>query len=63
VAFAVAAGIARLRDGETVELAGVSLAIEAGGLVARYEGAPIASAQSFWFAWSQFHPGTLLWSP
>lgn len=61
VAFPVAAAIARLRVGDSVELAGVNLTIEAGGLAAFFGNSSIPAAQSFWFAWSQFHPDTLLW--
>jgi hypothetical protein len=61
IAFPVALAIARLAGAEPVELGGVALFVEAGGLVAHFEGIPIAAAQSFWFAWSQFHPDTLLW--
>jgi hypothetical protein len=62
IAFQVAAAIARLAAGVPVELRGVSLTIEAGGLIAGVGDEPIPSAQSFWFAWSQFHPETLLWT-
>jgi hypothetical protein len=24
---------------------------------------PVTAHQAFWFAWSQFHPSTLVWSP
>ncbi|MEX0826889.1 MAG: DUF3179 domain-containing (seleno)protein [Acidimicrobiia bacterium] len=61
VAFPVALALVRLAGAEPVELAGVGLSVEAGGLVAHFEGTPIAAAQSFWFAWSQFHPDTLIW--
>lgn len=63
VAFPVDASRAALDAGGTVSLDGVSLRQEAGGLVAvDAEGNQIASHQSFWFAWSQFHPDTLLWT-
>jgi len=36
--------------------------LDAGGLAARRtDGPDLPASQSFWFAWSQFHPGTLLW--
>ncbi|HSM01380.1 MAG TPA: DUF3179 domain-containing (seleno)protein [Acidimicrobiia bacterium] len=63
VAFPVGPAIARLQEGEAVAMAGVELRIDAGGLVAVVAGEPIPSSQSFWFAWSQFHPDTLLWVP
>lgn len=61
VAFPVEAALAALGDGEAVELAGITVTPDAGGLVATVDGEPIASHQAFWFAWSQFHPDTLLW--
>lgn len=61
VAFPVEAALAVLGDGEAVELAGITVRSDAGGLVAAVDGEPIASHQAFWFAWSQFHPDTLLW--
>jgi hypothetical protein len=63
IAFPVGPAIARLEAGGVVELGGVELRIEAGGLVAGYDGSALPSSQSFWFAWSQFHPETLLWAP
>jgi hypothetical protein len=42
-------------------LAGVELVEDGGGLRATFESEPIPSHQAFWFAWSQFHPSTLLW--
>ena len=63
VAFPAAAARVRLETGETVELDGVSLELEGSGLIAFENGEPVPSHQSFWFAWSQFHPETLLWLP
>jgi hypothetical protein len=38
--------------------------LDGSGLVAEDQGGvAIVSHQAFWFAWSQFHPGTLVWSP
>lgn len=63
-AFPVEAVEETLAAGGAVELAGVTVAVVDGGLVARdASGAELASRQAFWFAWSQFRPGTLLWSP
>jgi hypothetical protein len=62
VAFPVDAARAAITDGETVSLAGVTVVADGGGLRARFDGSPVASHQAFWFAWSQFHPSTLLWS-
>jgi hypothetical protein len=63
VAFPAAAARQRLEAAEGVELDGISLELDGSGLVAFENGEPIASHQAFWFAWSQFHPQTLLWEP
>ena len=62
IAFPVDAAHAAIADGQTVSLAGVTVVADAGGLRAQFDGATLASHQAFWFAWSQFHPATLLWS-
>ena len=62
VAFPVDAARTALATGEPVELAGVELLADGDGLRALSDGDTIASHQAFWFAWSQFHPDTLLWS-
>lgn len=61
VAFPAAAARAALSSGSEVALAGVVVRLSGGGLVAESGGAPLASKQAHWFAWSQFHPATLLW--
>ena len=64
VAFPVAAAVAALENGGTVELGGVSLLLDGGGLRAvDADGTEIEGHQSFWFAWSQFMADTLLWEP
>jgi len=63
LAFPVEAATAALRQGRAVEFQGVELALDGGGLVAmRADGGIAVSHQAFWFAWSQFHPGSLLWT-
>ncbi|MEX2655780.1 MAG: DUF3179 domain-containing (seleno)protein [Acidimicrobiia bacterium] len=61
VAFPAAAAREVLAGGGSVSLAGVEVILDGGGLRASFEGDPIASHQAFWFAWSQFHPDTLVW--
>jgi hypothetical protein len=63
VAFPVTEAEAELKAGRPVAAGGVEVAVEGGGLVARQaDGGPeLVSHESFWFAWSQFRPGTLLW--
>ena len=63
VAFAVSAALDALDRGESVAFAEVRLVMDAGGLRAENEaGERLGSHQAFWFAWSQFHPETELWS-
>ena len=42
-------------------LAGVTVQPDAGGLRAFVNGTETPAHEAFWFAWSQFHPQTLLW--
>jgi hypothetical protein len=38
--------------------------LEADGLRAELiDGTSLSSHPSFWFAWSQFHPRTVVWAP
>ncbi|MEM6757856.1 MAG: DUF3179 domain-containing (seleno)protein [Pseudomonadota bacterium] len=63
VAFDRGTALLALRAGETVTTQGVQLALDAGGLRATTaDQSPLPSHEAFWFAWSQFHPGTALWS-
>ena len=64
VAFPVADALAALRDGERVALAGVEAVADGDGLRVRtlHGGRELPAHQAFWFAWSQFHPETALWS-
>ncbi len=61
VAFPVANASLALRDGEAVELSGVRVELEAGGLRAFVDSGDASSHEAFWFAWSQFYPETLIW--
>ena len=62
VAFQRSAAVAALTRGEDVTFEDVRLELDAGGVKAvGPNGADIGSHQAFWFAWSQFHPGTALW--
>ena len=64
VAFPVAAAATALQAGGPVELAGVTLRLDGGGVRAvDSAGNEIEGHQAFWFAWSQFMPDTLLWQP
>lgn len=62
LAFPVSVARATLQNRDPVEMAGVELRLDGSGVRAQLpNGDPIASHHSFWFAWSQFHPDTLIW--
>jgi len=61
IAFPRAAAQLALKAGEKVTLAGVSVRTDADGLRAYVGDVEVPSHQAFWFAWSQFRAGTLLW--
>ena len=64
IAFPADAARRALEAGDEVASAGVVLEADGGGLRAVDEsGEPLPSHQAFWFAWSQFHPDTIVWSP
>ena len=63
VAFHVAAAHRTLEAGGSVELEGITVTQDGGGLRAwGPDGTEIPAHEAFWFAWSQFHPQTRLWS-
>ena len=62
LAFHVATARDLLADGHEVRAEGVSLVLDGDGVRAwRADGTDARGHQSFWFAWSQFRPGTKLW--
>lgn len=61
IAFPRAAARLALTAGEQVAMAGVSIRPDGDGLRAFIGDAETPSHEAFWFAWSQFRPGTLLW--
>jgi len=61
IAFDVESARSVLADGDEVELGRVSLHPEGGGFTVESDGVELPSHEAFWFAWSQFHPDTLLW--
>lgn len=62
VAFQRSKAMAALQGGEEIGFEDVRLTLDAGGVRAvGADGADLGSHQAFWFAWSQFHPGTALW--
>ena len=63
VAFPRAVAVAALTAGQKVEFEDVRLELSAGGIRAiGSAGETLGSHQAFWFAWSQFHPDTVLWA-
>ena len=62
VAFAVDQARAALESGRAVTAEGITVVADAGGLRAHDAQGDLASHEAFWFAWSQFHPTTLVWS-
>jgi hypothetical protein len=62
IAFPVAAVQGELEKGAPVSLLGVSLEADGSGLRAfAVDGTEVVGHQSFWFAWSQFNPETVIW--
>ena len=62
VAFQRTAAVAALTAGSTISVENVHLKLDAGGVKAvDANGKDLGSHQAFWFAWSQFHPDTVLW--
>lgn len=64
VAFPRSTAFIVLSRGNDVVFENIRLQLDAGGISAvDADGGELASHQAFWFAWSQFHPGTKLWAP
>ena len=64
IAFPVEQGRSALADGRAVRLGDVTVTADGGGLRASQRGGgELVTHEAFWFAWSQFHPGTALWTP
>ncbi|MFK7901468.1 MAG: DUF3179 domain-containing (seleno)protein [Nitratireductor sp.] len=63
IAFQRSKAFLALQKGEKISIENVHLALDAGGIKAVDEnGKDLGSHQAFWFAWSQFHPTTILWN-
>lgn len=62
VAFQRSKAFVALQSGDQIGFENVRLELDAGGIRAvDADGADLGSHQAFWFAWSQFHPQTVLW--
>lgn len=63
VAFQRSSTLAALIQGSEITVENVRLVQSAGGVKAvDVNGGDLGSHEAFWFAWSQFHPDTLLWA-
>ena len=63
IAFQRSTALLALQAGEEIMFENVKLVLDAGGIKAvDADGTDLGSHQAFWFAWSQFYPGTELWS-
>ncbi|MEP5762501.1 MAG: DUF3179 domain-containing (seleno)protein [Litoreibacter sp.] len=63
IAFQRSTAFVALQRGKEVAFENVRLELDAGGIRAvGTDGSDLGSHQAFWFAWSQFHPQTVLWS-
>ena len=63
LAIHVDSATAAIQRGETVVIEDISVVMSGDGLLAfDADGEPITTHQAFWFAWSQFHPTTELWT-
>lgn len=62
MAFQRSKAFVALQKGEDINFENVHLKLDGGGIRAvDTDGSDLGSHQAFWFAWSQFHPGTKLW--
>ena len=63
IAFQRSKAMAALLGGNEVVYENIRLKLDGGGVKAvGTDGSDLGSHQAFWFAWSQFHPKTELWS-
>jgi len=63
VAFQRSTAVVALQQGAEIAFENVRLELDAGGVRAvDADGSDLGSHQAFWFAWSQFYPGTELWN-
>ena len=63
IAFQRSTAVVALQQGAEIAFENVRLELDAGGVRAvDADGSDLGSHQAFWFAWSQFYPGTELWN-
>ncbi len=63
VALPVAAARAALVGADAIAFEGLTARLTDGIRVYGADGAELTGHEAFWFAWSQFHPTTLVWTP
>ena len=64
VAFPADQARAVLAQGGDVEFGDIEVTSDGGGLRVKVRGGDeLPAHQAFWFAWSQFHPDTVVWTP
>ena len=62
IAFQRSEAFVALTNGAEISYENVTLQLDAGGIRAvDLDGSDLGSHEAFWFAWSQFHPDTVLW--
>lgn len=61
VAFPIADMREQLEAGKRIMFGTIEVVANAGGFTAVENSVQVVSHEAFWFAWSQFHPGTGLW--
>ncbi|MEM9574510.1 MAG: DUF3179 domain-containing (seleno)protein, partial [Pseudomonadota bacterium] len=62
IAFQRSKAFLALKRGDEIAFENIRLQLDAGGIRAvDADGSALGSHQAFWFAWSQFYPGTALW--
>ncbi len=64
MAFPVDQARAALAEGREVVFGDIEVTSDGGGMRVRVQGGDeLPAHQAFWFAWSQFHPETVVWTP
>jgi hypothetical protein len=61
IAFPVASTRAALEAGKVVGAGELRVSLDGDGLLVSGPDGEVGSHEAFWFAWSQFHPETLVW--
>jgi len=63
IAFPVAEARRALQAGEEVVVEGVAAMLDGSGIRVVGADGELPAHQAYWFAWSQFHPTTVVWTP